>query len=164
YKMRQQILRALIARSTAIKSALTRYNHAAAQLLGANARVLTWEDVSKISCLEEFELLRGSRRGVLDQEWAQPEVRQSTEQWHRVQHAEEEIARLNIEVKRVRTSIAYESSSLPAAVCQIQETDPGLGWAANRYMTRRLKMSAIVLHQLDLLSKLPGYTGSRKIG
>ncbi|KAG8776194.1 hypothetical protein FRC12_001050 [Ceratobasidium sp. 428] len=164
YKLRQHIMKALMARSAAVKSSLTRYNQAAVDLHGAKARTFTWEQVSQLSVLNEFELLKDSRRQPLDQDWAKPEVRQCVEQWHLAQRAAEEIIRLNVEARRVRTSLAHEAISLPAAASQIQSANAGLGWAAERYVSRRLKTNAIVSHELELLEKHPGFTGSRDVG
>ncbi|QRV77134.1 hypothetical protein RhiJN_05149 [Ceratobasidium sp. AG-Ba] len=159
YKLRQHIMKALIARSVAVKASLARYNQAAQDLYGSAARLFTWEEVSKLSVLAEFELLRDSRRQPLQQEWARPEIRRCIEEWHRAQRAAEEITRLNVEVRRVRTFIADEAALLPGAASKIKAADAGLGWAVEHYVSCRLKVNAIVLRELDLLCELPGFTG-----
>ncbi|KAG8796450.1 hypothetical protein FRC12_022932 [Ceratobasidium sp. 428] len=164
YKQRTNIARGLVARCAAVKSALTRFNEAAVEFLGQQARQLTWDDVVKASTLDDLQLLRESRQQVLNQQWARPEVRQCVDQWHRSERAREEITRLNIEVRRVYTSISDEAVSLPAAVCRIQADNPSLGWAVERYVSRRLKVNQLVVEQLNILAKFPGFTGSLKPG
>ncbi|KAG8763362.1 hypothetical protein FRC12_008575 [Ceratobasidium sp. 428] len=140
YKQRTNIARGIVARCTSLKSALVRYNEAAVEFLGKQARQLTWEDIVNASTLDNFQLLRESRQQVLEQEWARPEVR------------------------RVYSSISHEAVSLPAAVRRIQADSPSLGWAAERYVSRRLKVNAQVVDQLNLLAQFPGFTGSLKPG
>lgn len=164
YKLRMHIMKALTARSQSIKTALSRYNQAAAVLHGADVPKLTWEEVADVSVLADFDLLRGSRRLILEKAWAKPENRRCVESWHRLNRAEEELARLNIEVRRVRTSIIDEQNTLLVEANRIQLDDPLLGWAAHRYVSRRLKVNELVMHQLRLIEKIPGYTGTRDIG
>jgi hypothetical protein len=154
-------MKALAARSTAIKSALTRYNTVAAQVGG---KKITWDEITDMKVLADFDLLRGSRRGVLEQVWALPQNRQCVAQWRRALRAQEEIDRLNIEVRRVRTSIADEAKSLPSLVVRITTDNPQLGWAAERYVARRLRVNELVAHDLKTLEALPGYSGDRTCG
>lgn len=163
YKLRMHIMKSLAVRSAAIKTALARYNKAAAEL-NPPSRPITWESIANVRILADFDLLRGSRRQVLTQEWAKPENRQRVEQWHRAQRAQEEIPRLNVEVRRVRTLIADESRNLPIMAAKIADDDPLLGWAAQQYVTRRHKVNGLVSKKLEQLVQMPGYTGTHELG
>jgi hypothetical protein len=157
------IMKSLAARSVAVKTALGRYNKAAAAL-SPPSPAISWESVANASVLADFDLLRGSRRQVLEQEWTKPDNRCCVEQWNRAQRAKEEIERLNVEVRRVRMLIADERCSLEPLAAQIAKENPALGWAAHRYVTRRLKVNELVANQLKMLERMPGYTGSCNTG
>lgn len=164
YKLRVHIMKALTARSHSIKATLNRYNQAAATLHSASAHKLTWEAIADVSALADFDLLRGSRRQVVEKDWAKPENRRAVESWHRLNRAEEELARLNVEIRRLRTSIIDEQKMLPLEADCVQSHDPLLGWAARRYVSRRLKVNELIMHQLQLIEKIPGYTGTSDAG
>ncbi|KDN41112.1 hypothetical protein RSAG8_07666, partial [Rhizoctonia solani AG-8 WAC10335] len=110
------------------------------------------------------DILRGSRWGIEEEEWSKPENRRCAEQARRLKHAEEEIQRLNVEVRRVRTLIADEARSLPEAVSRIALQDAGLGWAAERYVDRRLQANELVSTQLTKLENLRSFSGQCDIG
>lgn len=156
-------MKALAVRSAAIKASLARYNKAAAEL-DHPAPSISWDTVADVSVLADFDLLRGSRYRILEQEWARPENRRCVEQHRRLQRAHEEIERLNIEVRRVWTSVTDEEHLLQAAARCITQDDPHLGWAAQRYVARRLEVNKGISHQLALLRCLPGYSGSHSVG
>ncbi|KAG8704171.1 hypothetical protein FRC08_002384 [Ceratobasidium sp. 394] len=161
YKMRVHIMRAIAARGTAVKTALDRYNKVASEV---GAQTISWKQVTDAKILADFDLLRGSRRGILKQDWALPDNRCCVTEWRRALHAAEEITRLNVEVRRVRTSIADESRLLPGLAEQIVADDPPLGWVVRRYVSRRMKLNTLILHELDVLSRTPGYTGTTDVG
>lgn len=157
------IMKALAARSNAIKRALQRYNKVAAQL-DPPAPSISWDEIVNVSVLADFDLLRGSRRRVLEQEWARPENRRCVEQFHRLLRAEEEIMRLNVEVRRVRTFISDEALVLATMPDEIAKHDASLRWVAERYASRRLKINQLISHQLDLIEQIPGYSGRPGVG
>jgi hypothetical protein len=63
YKLRKHIAKALQARSRAVRTALQKYNEAAANLK-VPREALTWEEVVNYSFLAEFDLLRDGRDDV----------------------------------------------------------------------------------------------------
>ncbi|QRW04480.1 hypothetical protein RhiLY_03479 [Ceratobasidium sp. AG-Ba] len=147
YKLRQHIMKALIARSAAVKAALAQYNQAALDLYGSSARQFTWEEVSKLSALAEFELLRGSRRQPLQQEWGA----------QRFDSVLSSGTALNVQRRRSFVSMLR-------TVSKVKSANARLGWAVEHYMSRRLKINAMILRDINLLCKLPGYTGESDTG
>ncbi|KAG8696739.1 hypothetical protein FRC08_006965 [Ceratobasidium sp. 394] len=161
YKLRMHIMQAVNSRSAALKSALERYNTAAAKV---KLQPMSWETLTSISVLADFDLLRGSRTGVLEQEWALPGNRRAAEEYQRVQRAKEEIMRLNVEVRRVHTAITDERQILPELAKQVPSSSPQLRWAVDRYVERRLSVNKRIMGELSTLMRLREYTGLRDTG
>ncbi|KAG9122891.1 hypothetical protein FRC07_000534 [Ceratobasidium sp. 392] len=161
YNLRMHVMRAINTRSAALKSALDRYNSAAAK---AGLEEMSWDQITKASVLADFDLLRGSRTGILEQEWALPGNRRATEEHQRIIRAKEEILRLNVEIRRVHTAISDERRELPQVVEQVTAVSPGLHWAVHRYVERRLKVNDRIMRELNILMRSNQYTGMRDIG
>ncbi|KAG9090732.1 hypothetical protein FS749_000325 [Ceratobasidium sp. UAMH 11750] len=161
YKLRMHIMKAVNNRSAALKSALERYNNAAAKV---GLPAMLWETLTSVSVLADFDLLRGSRTGVLEEEWALPSNRRAAEEYQYILRAKEEILRLDIEVRRVHTAISDERQELPKLAEQIAAASPELQWAANRYIERRLKVNDHIMRDLNVLMHSNQYTGSRDTG
>ncbi|KAG9097735.1 hypothetical protein FS749_005625 [Ceratobasidium sp. UAMH 11750] len=146
YKARQHILKSFGSRSAAIKTSLVKYNKIVVQMFGPVAKKLSWDMISKALVLTNLKLLQDLRHKVLKQDWAKPEARHAVEHWHHMEHTVEELEHLNVEVRRVHTSIADEARDIPMLVSRFKYDQPGLAWL------------------LDLLADLPGYMGSRTAG
>ncbi|CAE6430110.1 unnamed protein product [Rhizoctonia solani] len=163
YKLRQQIARSIATRSGAIKTALAKYNAAAAELKPPAPEV-TWEQINNASVLADFEILHGSRRNVLDQAWTKPKNHRCVEQLHRLQRAHEEIKRLNIELLRLRTSIVDEENQSSTKLKELRTSKSPLFAVLQRFTIRRIAVNTMLLHELQRIKDLPGYTGSKLIG
>ncbi|KAH7904826.1 hypothetical protein BJ138DRAFT_1119044 [Hygrophoropsis aurantiaca] len=100
YKMRKHIAKALQARSAAIKTALDRYN-VAAQAMSPPRRDLSWEEVVEYAFLADFDLLRDSRQNTAERPWATPTARRAMDLHFKMDRANEEIKRLNVEIRRL---------------------------------------------------------------
>ncbi|KAG8706502.1 hypothetical protein FRC08_001015 [Ceratobasidium sp. 394] len=125
---------------------------------------MSWETLTSISMLADFDLLHGSRTGVLEEEWAQPSNRRAAEEYQYVMRAKEEILRLNIEVRRVHTSISDERRELPELAKRVGAQSPELQWVVNRYVERRLKVNDRIMCDLNALMRSNQYTGSPDTG
>ncbi|KAG8689495.1 hypothetical protein FRC11_002289 [Ceratobasidium sp. 423] len=77
---------------------MSHYNKAATEL-DPPEDIITWKMISSTEILSNINILRGSRQRILDQDWAKPHHRRLVATWHRFQHAEEEIQRLDVELK-----------------------------------------------------------------
>ncbi|KAG9089281.1 hypothetical protein FS749_001456 [Ceratobasidium sp. UAMH 11750] len=159
YKLRGHIMRAVNNRSAALKSALERYNKAVAKV---GLQPMSWETLTSISVLADFDLLRGSRTGVLEQEWALPSNRRAADEYQHVKRAKEEIVRLNVEVRRIHTAIVDEQRRLLELAKDV--SSPELQWAVNQKVEWRLKVNERIMRELNMLMYSNVYTGSRDTG
>ncbi|KAI0674940.1 hypothetical protein C8Q78DRAFT_1075288 [Trametes maxima] len=97
YRVRTHIAKHLQARCRAIRNAVKTYNAAAAAMKPPRPS-LDWSRVSHISFIEEFELLQDTRGDLQDKPWRLPQVREAMRIAHHIERAQEEIARVNIDL------------------------------------------------------------------
>src|ERR1700722_6349417 len=108
YNLRQHIAKALKARSQAVHNALDRYN-AAAQEVTPPRPTLEWSNIVNYAFLSEFDLLRDARQDIRDRPWSCPTGRMAMDLYFKIQRANEEIDRLNVEIQRLITYIQDEN-------------------------------------------------------
>ncbi|KAJ7619742.1 hypothetical protein FB45DRAFT_1033581 [Roridomyces roridus] len=108
YKMRKHIAKSLQARSKAVRSAVAKYNAAAAAVTPPRDHV-DIEQVLEYAFLADFDLLRHSHHEVHRQYWARPAYRAVMNRWFRLERAREEIKRLDVEIRRFVTWMRDES-------------------------------------------------------
>ena len=158
YSLRKHIANALKARSVAIRNALDRYN-AAALALAPPRQVLDWDQVVEYAFLSDFDILRDARQDVRRKPWATPAARLAIDQAFKLERAEEEVARLNIEIPRLATYIWDEEVSLRAKEIELSHSHPAL---ARQVEIHRMERTHFNTHHLNVLGKiylLPGYMG-----
>jgi len=119
------IAKALQRRSEVIRKALQKYNQQA-QKLRPPCLTLSWSQVVDYGFLGEFDLLRNSRSDVRDEDWAKPEHCELTTRYMELSRVCEEIDRLNVEVKRLRTYMHYEAQDYEATISKLAVTDEPL--------------------------------------
>ncbi|KAJ7015805.1 hypothetical protein C8F04DRAFT_905260, partial [Mycena alexandri] len=102
YKLRKHIAKALQARSKGVRSALERYNEAAAAMTPPRTQ-LSWEQIVDYAFLADFDLLRDGREDIRGEPWAQPAGRIAMDQHFKLLRVDEEIAHLNLEIPRLVT-------------------------------------------------------------
>lgn len=78
--------------------------------------------------------------------------------------AREELQRLNIEVRRLRTAIRDETIEVTHALTRLSATSPPLATELQKWWTLRSQVNALNLVYLDRLADLPGFTGTRDEG
>ncbi|KIL53806.1 hypothetical protein M378DRAFT_43826, partial [Amanita muscaria Koide BX008] len=122
YKLRRQIGKALQRRSEAVRNAINRYNIEAAKLTPPRP-TLSWKDIVGYSFLGEFDALRLSSRGVQDQPWGLPAHREAMVKYFKLQRAREEVIRLNIEIRRLKTSIHDETTHTNKTIELLTQTN-----------------------------------------
>lgn len=164
--MRVQISRHLKVRANAIRSALKTFNDAAAELPEPMNK-LDIKTVLNMVFLAEFDNLRYSRFGsaIKEKEWSKPSVRVLTDKSFELLRAKEEIVRLDIEWRRVRTWIQDERTLYLATI-------EGLLRSGNLVLSSVLKLRwarvershQIIQHWLFKTYKLDGFTGNTKPG
>ncbi|KAF7367088.1 hypothetical protein MSAN_00968300 [Mycena sanguinolenta] len=159
YKLRKHIAKALQARSRGVRTALDRYNAAAAALSPPRTQ-LTWEQNVEYVFLADFDLLREGRQDIRSEPWAQLAGRLAMDQHFKLLCADEEIARLNLEIRRFMTHMVDEECFLvyhEERLCG--EGKPGL---AHQVRVHRMERCYNALHMETLvkLSKEDSFTGS----
>jgi len=156
YKLRQQISKGLQRWSEAIRKAIHRYNVQAAALTPPRPPV-SWKDLTQHTILGEFDLLRYTCNDIRDREWAKPAVREATAKFFKLCHAKEELIRLNIEIRRLRTAIHDEEAEISAAIMQLSESDQLLACELWRLHRSRFAVNALHIDRLNQIQKLYGF-------
>ncbi|KIK32736.1 hypothetical protein CY34DRAFT_100864 [Suillus luteus UH-Slu-Lm8-n1] len=163
YKLRQQISKALQRRSEAIRNAINRYNVQAVALNPPRPKI-SWKDIADYSFLGEFDLLRHSRTDIRSEDWAKPAHREATTKYFKLCRAREELTRLNVEIRRLRTAIHDEQAQTIAVIEDLHLSDPKLAQELRRRWRLRGAINAVHLHRLDQIECLTGFSGVRGIG
>ncbi|KAF6741184.1 hypothetical protein DFP72DRAFT_995472 [Ephemerocybe angulata] len=163
YRARSLLTKALRTRSKAIKNAVARYNAAAGEL-EPPAPALDWSKIAKYNFVEEFSLLKKARHDVRPEPWSDGEVREAMKLHQRIKRAAEEIHRVNIEMRRLFTSI-YDEHALFDKVRQklVESNDHALLGALDDFVLQRTRVNRTILHYLEEIQAFDGYTGEKKL-
>ncbi|KAK7435868.1 hypothetical protein VKT23_019399 [Stygiomarasmius scandens] len=156
YKMRRHLGQALKTRSQAIKEALKKYNEAAARL-SPPRNPIEWEDIVEQTYLSELDFLRETREDVRDKAWAKPANRVLMTQFFKLFRADEELARLHIEIKRLVTYMKEERDYLTSMEVIVSETDPALAYQIFQYRWERERFNGLHRMRLRQIYKLKGF-------
>ncbi|KAJ7260849.1 hypothetical protein B0H12DRAFT_1013808 [Mycena haematopus] len=152
--------KSLQARSKALKTAIAKYNDAAEAMTPPRPH-LTWEEVVENAFLGDFDLLRESRHDIRQEPWALPSGRAAMDQHYKLLRADEEIQRLNVEIRRFVTYMCDEEDFLVREEgCLREEGNEGLAHQVGLLRMERARFTAIHMARLTALSKVPGFTGS----
>ncbi|KAI6023157.1 hypothetical protein BKA83DRAFT_4053758 [Pisolithus microcarpus] len=157
YKLRKHIGKALQTRSAAIRAALTQYNTAAKAL---GRRTLEFDEVVEYAFLSDFDLLRDTRQDISTRPWASPAARLAINTHFKLCRAEEEVIRLNVEIRRVVTYLVDEDQYLRACEALYQDANPTLAYQISRYRTIRSRFTPLHLRSLEKISHLSGFSGT----
>lgn len=163
YKLRRQIGKALQRRSEAIKNAINRYNTQAAKL-DPPRPALSWKEIVEYSFIGEFDALRYSTRGVRDQLWAQTLRREATVKYFQLQRAKEEIIRLNVEIRRLRTFIHDETIHTIKTIKHLKQINPDLAMELELRWKLRSTINALHIQRLNTIASSRMFSGSQNIG
>jgi hypothetical protein len=157
--MRKHISKALQSRSQAIRSALDRYN-SAARLLPIPRRQLDWKEVVEYAFLADFDLLRDARQDISDHPWASPAGRHAMDLYYKIARAQEEIARLNLEIRRVATYLRDEDHFLRFSETKALETSAALALHIKLHRMERGRFNDHHRRRLRDIARLKGFSGS----
>jgi len=157
--MRTHIAKALQSRCKAIRNAVKVYNTAAAQLDPPRPSI-SWEHVSHINFLEEFNLLHNTRQDIRDRRWSEPAVRELMKSFQRVKRAHEEIECCHIAIRRLYTAILDENDGFDRVLSQPHlATSPVYG-AVQDFVRRRYRVNNLLLIRLNRLVHSPDFSGT----
>ncbi|KAF8184124.1 hypothetical protein K438DRAFT_1907889 [Mycena galopus ATCC 62051] len=158
------------ARSKAVQNAIDRYN-AAALALDPPMNSLTWEQVVEYTFLADFDILRDTRAKIQSRPWTwdsscalagPPSYRLAMDTYFKIERAQEEITRLNIEIRRMVTWIRDEGSTLRSGSgksLEQAESDWLLGVQMKLYREQRGRFDDDHMNRFQKLSKMKGFTG-----
>ncbi|KAJ8456302.1 hypothetical protein ONZ45_g18777 [Pleurotus djamor] len=163
YKLRTHIAKSLQTRCKAIQRAITAYNTAALEL-DPPRPPLNWSEVSHYAFLEDFDLMRETREDIRTKPWAQPLFREMIRRHNRLERAEEEIQRCNIECKRLYTSIVDEEKLFSQVELNLQASNSPIYGALQEFTLRRRRINDHLLTRIYQIYQLPGFTGDRSVG
>ncbi|KAJ7868478.1 hypothetical protein B0H13DRAFT_2351364 [Mycena leptocephala] len=159
YKLRKHIAKSLQARSKAVKAAITTYNEAALTMTPPKP-TLDWEEVVEYAFLADFDLLREGRGDIRGEPWAQPAGRAAMDQHFKLLRADEEIQRLNVEIRRFVTYMQDEDAFLTREEqCLREEGNEEIAHQVGLVRMERARFTDIHMSRLVKLSKEPGFTG-----
>ena len=161
YKQRTKISAGLKRRSKAVNTALNEYN-TQAKLLGRP--VLDFQQVIEYSFLSDFELLHHSRNDITQRPWANPLIRSAMISWMKMERAKEEIIRLNVEGRRLRTYIRDSGVARQYTIQHLHQTDPALAAELQERHNAQSSINALLSQQLRKMESLQGFTGWRDLG
>jgi len=163
YKLRTHIAKALQRRSDAIRAALARYNQQAAKLKPPRPS-LSWKQIVDYSFLGEFDILRHSRTDIRTEDWAKPGRRELTTKHMELCRAREEVERLNVEIKCLRTAMRDEALEYRDAISTTSKTDLPLASELRRRWGLRRAIHALHERRLAQVMSGSGFTGSMELG
>jgi hypothetical protein len=127
-------------------------------------QVLDWDQVVEYAFLSDFDLLRDTRQDIRRKPWATPAARLAIDRAFKLERAEEEIARLNIEVPRLATYIRDEDIYLRAKEAELSPSHPALAHQVGIHRMERGRFNAHHLKVLGKIHLLAGYTGPIEFG
>ncbi|KAJ3514979.1 hypothetical protein NMY22_g14574 [Coprinellus aureogranulatus] len=163
YRARTLLAKALRTRSKAIQNAVTRYNSAARELDPPGPE-LDWTKIAKYNFVEEFTVLRNTRRDIQTERWSDGEVREAMKLHQRIKRAQEEIGRLNIEMKRLFTSIHDEHLLFARVQRELEDSKQHqLLGALKDFATHRRRVNRVILRYLREIQGFEGYTGDKNL-
>lgn len=163
YALRKHIGEALQKRSAAIHTALEHYN-SAARVLRPPRPPLKWDEVVEYAFLADFDLLQDTRQDVRDRPWATPAGRYALDTHFKILRACEELDRLNVEVWWVITHLRDEDVHLRAHEEALVVDHPHLAHQVWIYRMLRGRFNSHHVQQLQIIRKLPGFTGDMTPG
>jgi len=158
YKLRKHIAQALARRCAAIRNAISRYNDLA-PLQNPPRPILVYSEVVDYCTFSEFEILKHSDHDVLSKEWATLANRQAANKHFKVERAEEEIHRCNVEVARMQAWVDEEDMVMSRAVAEHEGSDPAFATHLKVLQIQRRHVNDHLRTRLEQIYKLPGYSG-----
>ena len=161
YKQRKKISAGLKKRSRAVNTVLNEYNKQA-KCLGHP--VLDFQQVVEYSFLSDFELLRHTHNDITQRPWANPLIRRAMISWMKMERAKEEINRLDVEARRLKTYIQDSSVAQLCAIQHLHQTNPALATELQQRHDTQSSTDTLLLQYLHKMESLPGFSGWRTPG
>jgi hypothetical protein len=139
-----------------VNQLLDEYNE---QAMSIGRPVLDFQQVVEYSFLSDFELLHHMRDDITQRPWAIPVVRTAMISWMKTERAKEEIVRLHVEARRLKTYIRDSSLARRNAIQDLRWTDPALTAELEERHSAQSSLDTVLLRQLHKMQLLPGFLG-----
>ncbi|KAG2033054.1 hypothetical protein BDR03DRAFT_935779 [Suillus americanus] len=134
-----------------IQNALNCYNMQAAALVPPHPQLI-WKDIVEYSFLGEFDLLCQSHSDIRTLDWTKPAHCKATVKYFKLKCAQEEIQCLNVEIRRLRTTIHDEELIVNTTIDSFLVSNEPVGLELQLQWRRRtavnakyLKLSALTI-------------------
>lgn len=163
YRVRTYIGKHLTNRVQAIRTGVVKLN-AAARALTPPRPTIPINDVLAKTFIGELDLLRDSRNDIREKPWADPQLRTFIDQYFRLTHAKEEIKRLNVEMRRVRTWIRDDETLTKSVIKQLEVNDPDLAYEIASRLSLKSRVNNRIWKQLDEVESWKAFSGVRGCG
>ncbi|KAG2120417.1 uncharacterized protein F5147DRAFT_785148 [Suillus discolor] len=157
YKLCQHISNAIMRHSSAIRTALDKYNQLAL-LQHPPCPTLEYSEVASYGWLGEFELLKHSRHDLLSKPWALKANREVASKHFKVVRAHEEITCLNFEIAWLHAWIDQEDAHLSSVAASLLASNPLLSREVQHRYEERHRVNNVHRARLQVIYDLPGYT------
>ncbi|KAJ7862661.1 hypothetical protein B0H14DRAFT_2349411, partial [Mycena olivaceomarginata] len=147
-----------------VRSALDRYNDAAVMLSPPRMQ-LSWEQIVDYAFLADFDLLWEGREDIRTEPWVQPAGHLAMDQHYKLLRANEELARLNIEIPCLITYMVDEERFLVYHEGRLQaEGKAVLAHQLKVQRVDRAHFNSVHMERLTKLSREEGFTASLSPG
>ena len=121
---------------------------------------LRWDEVIEYSFLSEFDLLCDACQDVRTRIWATHAGRLALDRFYKIQGAQHEIVRLNVEICRLITQMRDKELYLEHHIKRLSSRDPLLAHQISLHHLERLCSNNLHRQRLLCLSELNGFTGT----
>lgn len=123
---------------------------------------MSWKEVIEYTFLSDFDILRDPKGNAALRPWATPAARQLMDAHYKIQRAKEEIARLDIEIRRFVTYMKDEKEFLTQKEQEVRAVDPTMAFFVRRYRHQRGRFDEVHMKRLLALEKKLGtrFTGT----
>lgn len=162
-KLREKIGKALKTRAEAIRRALDEYN-TQALLLNPPREQISWTNIVEAVFLAELDILKDTRQDVRALKWADPSHREAARLHFSMKCAREELARLNVEIRRSLTAMNDSHADYVQAIRANIVLDPPLAHELSCRWEREDRQNVHVAERLRDAATLKGFSGKFETG
>jgi hypothetical protein len=157
------ISKSLSVRSKLLKSAVVKYN-TLARSANPPRLELTTRDVMEMTKAADFRLLCESRHDILAQKWARPEIREATNHALRVDHAREELIRIQVEARRLQTWMRDELHHLNRTLEHLKSKAPLLAHVLQLQVTYQTHVNSRIMDSIRCIESHQYFHGRSGCG
>ncbi|EUC58369.1 hypothetical protein RSOL_249730 [Rhizoctonia solani AG-3 Rhs1AP] len=163
YNLRELISKSLATRSNALKAAVEEYNKIACSFTPPREELSTHK-VMELSKVADFQLLRESREEVLTQKWTVPAIREATIHALRVEQAQEEIMRVQVEVRCLETWMRDKVYHLTEALGRLKAQNSLLAHMLRPQLESQIQINSTVEKYIQHIKNHSEFRGEPSCG